>query len=158
MKIRYGFVSNSSSSSFVVRDPNRTSSQIMREMLKLVKAEWKEEKYNTRSITKVIKWLQSHPKKDTPLMFPRTCNYETWTFKNKNGFDTLIFTCNNHDCNWQSMDFDYRREDDYEEDRKYMKTLSFLDLDTMKETTYDKRNKELEEYLEKEMLKRRSEK
>lgn len=144
MKQRHGFVSNSSSSSFIVRGTKRTTSQIMREMLKLVKAERKENKYNTRKITKVIKWLQTHPKKDMPLVYPYTCNYETWIFKNKDNTDTIIETCNNHDCNWESMDFDYRSEDDYDEDFKYMKTLKFLDLEDMKEKTYDEYNKDLE--------------
>jgi len=151
MKTRNGFVSNSSSSSFIVHDPKRTTAQIMRDMLKLVKAEWKEEKYNTRRITKVIKWLQSHPRKDVPIMFPNTCNYETWIFKNNNESDTIIETCNNHDCNWDSMDFDYRSEDDYDEDRKYMKSLKFLDLTTMTEKTYDEYNKELEDKFKAEM-------
>jgi hypothetical protein len=154
MKVRYGFVSNSSSSSFIVHDANRTTSQIMRDMLKILKAEWKEEKYNTRQLTKVIKWLQTHPKKDIPIVYPRTCNYETWIFKTGNGMDTIIETCNNHDCNWESMDFDHGNEDDHEEDWKYMKTLTFLDLEDMKEKTYDKYNAQWEERFKTELLKR----
>jgi hypothetical protein len=155
MKERKGFVSNSSSSSFIVHDPNRTTSQIMREMLKLVKAERKEYKTNTRSITKIIKWLQYHPKKDMPLVYPNTCNYETWIFKNKNGFDTLIHTCNNHNCNWESMEFDFRHDDNHEEDWLYMKTLKFLDLADMKEKTYNEYNKEWEERLASELRMRK---
>ena len=151
MKTRHGFVSNSSSSSFIVHEPKRTTAQIMRDMLKLVRNEWKEEKYNTRKITKIIKWLQAHPRKDIPLVFPNTCNYETWVFKNANGMDTLIETCNNHDCNWESMDFDYRGEDEYDEDMKHMKTLKFLDLSDMKEKTYDEYNKEWEVRFAEEM-------
>jgi hypothetical protein len=154
MKERRGFVSNSSSSSFIVHDPKRTTAQILREMLKRVKAEWKEERYNTRKITKVIKWLQAHPKKDIPLVYPNTCNYETWVFKNANGMDTLIETCNNHDCNWESMDFDYRGEDNYEDDWKYMKTLTFLDITNMTEKTYDEYNKEWDERFKAELQKR----
>jgi hypothetical protein len=151
MKQRHGFVSNSSSSSFIVHDPNRTTAQIMREMLKRVKSEWKYEKYNTRSITKIIKWLQTHPRKDMPLVYPNTCNYETWVFKNKDGMDTLIHTCNNHDCNWDSMNFDFRHEDDYDDDHQYMKTLKFLDLADMKEKTYDEYNGEWERRLVEEL-------
>ena len=154
MKERHGFVSNSSSSSFIVHNPKRTTAQILREMLKRVKAEWKEEKYNTRKITKVIKWLQAHPKKDIPLVYPNTCNYETWVFKNASGIDTLIETCNNHDCNWESMDFDYRGEDNYEDDWKYMKTLTFLDITNMTEKTYDEYNKEWDERFKAELQKR----
>jgi hypothetical protein len=154
MKQRHGFVSNSSSSSFIVHSPNRTTSQILRDMLKILKAEWKEEKYNTRALTKVIKWLQSHPKKDIPLLYPRTCNYETWVFKSKDGMDTIIETCNNHDGNWQSMDFDIGFQEGKEEDWEYMKTLKFLDLDDMKEKTYDEYNKEWDERFKAELLKR----
>ena len=149
MKTRHGFVSNSSSSSFIVHDPKRTTAQIMREMLKLVKAEWKEEKYNTRKITKVIKWLQAHPKKNIPLVYPNTCNYETWVFKNLNSTDTMIETCNNHDCNWENMNFDHRHEHDYNDDYDYMETLKFLDLSDMKEKTYHDYNKEWDVHFKK---------
>ena len=139
MKVRYGFVSNSSSSSFVVHNPDRTTAQTMREMLKLVRAEGVEERYGKQyinPITKCIIWLQSHPKTDKPLLYPNTCNYETWVYKNKNG-DLCIDTCNNHDSNWESMDFDYRNDDNYESDRAFMKSLKFLDLIDMIEKTYD---------------------
>lgn len=139
MKVRYGFVSNSSSSSFVVHRPDETTAQIMREMLKIVKAEWKDEKFPKKminAIDKSLKWLQSHPKKDIPLLYPNTCNYETWVYKTKGG-DIFVDTCNNHDSNWENMTFDFRNEDDHDEDFEYLKTLKFLDLSDMKEKTRD---------------------
>lgn len=139
MKLRYGFVSNSSSSSFIVHSPDQTTAQTMREMLKLVKAEWKEEKTGRKminAITKVIKWLQSHPKFDKPLLYPNTCNYETWVYKNDEE-DLRIDTCNNHDSNWDSMNFDYM-----DEEYEGKKELEYLNLETMKTQTYKQYNDE----------------
>jgi len=148
MKTRIGFVSNSSSSSFVIWNSERTTAQVMRDMLKLVKAEWKEEKVGRKpinAITKCIKWLQTNYRKDMPLLYPGTCNYETWIYKDKYG-NLFVETCNNHDGNWQSMDNIIPLGDDNDEKLPHIrKKLEFLDLSNMKTKTYDEFNKEWEE-------------
>jgi hypothetical protein len=138
MKTRSGFVSNSSSSSFIVHDPKRTTAQIMRNMLVILKKEHKEKGYDIKKLTKIIKWLKFNSEMDKPLLYPYTCNYETWVYKSKNKIDTLIDTCNNEDGDWSSMDYNFKHKDNElsEEDWEYMKTLKFLDLTDMKEKTY----------------------
>lgn len=147
MKIRNGFVSNSSSSSFVIWSSDRSTAQTMRDMLKLVRAEWREEGIKrpyVREITKCIKWLQSNYRKDMPLLYPHTCNYETWIYKDKYG-NLFIETCNNHDGNWQSMeDFTPLGDDSYERLPGIRNELEFLDLSDMQSRTYDKYNEEYE--------------
>lgn len=139
MRIRTGFVSNSSSSSFVIWNSERTTAQVMRDMLKLVKTEWKEERVGRKyvsTITKCIKWLQTNYRKDMPLLYPGTCNYETWIYKDKYG-NLFVETCNNHDGNWQSMEELLQLGYDDENLPHIKKELKFLDLSDMKTKTYD---------------------
>ena len=98
MKIRNGFVSNSSSSSFIIgkckKFPNVKA--LAKHMLKIRDKEWADwddlghnrEKENLKNITKA----------DKNLTF-RTTNYETWLIDD--GDYIVVSTCNNHD--WSSL-------------------------------------------------------
>ena len=120
-----------------------TTAQIMKEMLLVVKAEWKEEKYNIKLLSKMIKWLTTNSSKDIPLLFPLSCNYETWVFKRPNSKETIIQTCNNHD--WLSSDAELTPISDYASDGDWciLKKFKFLDLSDMKTKTYKEYNDKL---------------
>jgi len=149
MKLRNGFVSNSSSSSFVIWDAKQTTSKVMLEMLKLVHTEYKDEEWKegAKAIDKVIKWLKKNPAFDKPLLYPNTCNYETWIWKDASG-NILIDTCNNHDCNWESMEFG-DKEGSTLQDFELDKTIKFLDLTTRKSLTAKKYHEEWDKEFEK---------
>lgn len=85
MKIRTGFVSNSSSTSFTL-DTNKTTFEIAAEMLKFLLDEEDEGTYE------IIKTLNE----DTPIAYQRTTNYETLIWRGKSG-KIRISTCNNHE-------------------------------------------------------------
>ena len=149
MKYRYGFVSNSSSSSFVIWDTKQTTSQVMLQMLELVRKEHEEEEWKegAKAVDKVIKWLKKNLDFDKPLLYPNTCNYETWIWKDASG-NILIDTCNNHDCNWESMSFG-NKEGSTLEDFELDETIKFLDLTTKRSLTAKKYNDEWDKEFEK---------
>lgn len=94
MKIRTGFVSNSSSSSFIIETGKsyKTVFDVAKDMLKQV---------NSKSQLNFILDRIKNTKKDpnTPVMF-YSCNYDTYISKYGNHF--LINTCNNED--WHLKD------------------------------------------------------
>lgn len=102
MKQRKGFVSNSSSSSFVIPscDDNIDFKDVFSVAIYMIGCRdgW-EEKDNNKLIKKLEKALADGIiTKDTNLMF-RTCNYDTYIVKDYNYDKIYISTCNNHDFN-----------------------------------------------------------
>jgi hypothetical protein len=102
MKIRNGFVSNSSSSSFII--PNGNIATIANIMLRTVIEDWEELDQDTVSL-----WRKNaekcHDNKDIQngkvgIMLP-SCNYETYIFKVNN--DIYVDTCNNHQWPLEEM-------------------------------------------------------
>ncbi|NPV13079.1 MAG: hypothetical protein HPY57_15035 [Ignavibacteria bacterium] len=87
MKVRNGFVSNSSSSSFII-DQNRWNniSELAEYMIKRV--EYKPQ------VNEVLQRLKECKDLDQPVMF-YSCNYDTWI--NKYGEHYFVTTCNNED-------------------------------------------------------------
>lgn len=115
MKIRSGFVSNSSSSSFIVGAPGEdvTTAAVAEAMLMVIAEDYGDHENNDAA----LKWARAHPKFDSPILIPWTCNYETYIWKNANG--VCIDTCHNHD--WSTL---HDGEDAYDythlpEDYKY---------------------------------------
>ncbi len=142
MKIRNSFVSNSSSSSFIVSVKDAvTVGECAFIMLSHV-IEQRKERYPEDEIVPVIlaaqQWLQDNLTYDKPIVIPWTCNYETWVWKNDVGI--CVDTCNNEgwydilDAQYVSEDWPYIEEEG-PQFKDGHSTASFLDLSTMKETT-----------------------
>jgi hypothetical protein len=97
MKIRSGFVSNSSSSSFLVPlDKFKNVFDLARKMIALRNKDWNEDGFETGpELFEVIDDLeQSGMDPNTSVSFPTT-NYNTWIIQTPDGY--LVDTCNNHD-------------------------------------------------------------
>jgi hypothetical protein len=107
MKIRNGFVSNSSSSSFIVRFDEKypNTLAIAESMIKNRFDEWREdndETYNPREeeIYKNIKRLKKSEQKNMPMFFHST-NYDTYIKAITDKF-AFVDTCNN--IHWDIKD------------------------------------------------------
>ena len=94
MKIRTGFVSNSSSSSFVLQvgGPFKTTLDVARHMIP--QREFNDDRKLVEKTYKLEEKL--HPDQVNAVCF-NSCNYDTFIVKMNDKF--LISTCNNHD--WQ---------------------------------------------------------
>jgi len=121
MKIRNGFVSNSSSSSFIVSA--KSSMEVYLKMIGLVYNEYKEIDngawWKHHHEENVMRFEESHDDKfNEGILIPFTCNYETYIFPAQNG-QCYVETCNNHP--WEEAfpdmfedDSEYRH---YEDDK-----------------------------------------
>jgi len=114
MKNRQGFVSNSSSSSFIVTNAEKKTIDILKSMYETLQEEWNSE---DEGLIKIGKFIESKASDfDEPICIPFTCNYETFIFRN--GDNILIDTCNNHafyelgydsfDCGYGIESVDYK--------------------------------------------------
>ncbi len=129
MKIRNGFVSNSSSSSFVVSN-NMTTAQVATIMLYGVKRDHEKWAKNSGDVfvdgvEKAISWLESNQQFDEPIAFPWTINYETFIWRDGNRI--YVDTCNNQSEYWELLSPTW--VEDYSFPGK--SGITFLDLDTM---------------------------
>lgn len=166
MKIRSGFVSNSSSSSFIIRD-GRTAVEVAKQMCEIVFEEYEREdwfseekkKEYLEKNKKILKWLDDNPKYPGSILIPLTCNYETWIYTDwiKLG-NIFIDTCNNHDweplrpSKWTSdTDYEYKMKDDMKS-----KNIEFYDLNLHRVITRLEWEEEKRKYFD-ELLKKRQE-
>jgi len=131
MKIRKGFVSNSSSSSFIV-EGDSTIAQIALMMMYEIKHDW--ETYGSEwekppSFYAALGWISENLDNDEPILIPWSTNYETFIWKVDNCI--RVSTCNNHD--WSLLGGRYTTYEDsfYRE----AEVESFLDLFDMKHKT-----------------------
>ena len=118
MKIRNGFVSNSSSSSFIL-DHFETTAEVALIVLYQLQMEWMEwnnhddeweekdaKEKNTEGeedFNEAIAWLQENEEFDDPILIPWTTNYETYIWKNDKGI--CVDTANNHD--WSVLGYSF---------------------------------------------------
>ena len=133
MKVRNGFVSNSSSSSFMIKGTT-TTAQVATMMMNEMYNE-----YITRTaypgivdnkvpedFAKALEWLHDNVEYSEPILLPWSCNYETFIWKGTKNIH--VDTCNNHD--WSLLGGLYV-EDFYDDEF----LGSFLDLSDMQQTT-----------------------
>ena len=110
MKIRNGFVSNSSSSSFIISDQNfPTVRSLAIYMLNQQIKERRYERYSNKWIKYDKQYIKNLEKIDEnqPVSFP-SCNYDTYI--RKVGDCYLVATCNNTD--WDLDDYSTRLSDE----------------------------------------------
>jgi len=95
MKTRQGFVSNSSSSSFIIQGDKRTTWDVAKEMLQQRADDSHDEdsSYNIDVEERIRQIENLNLPVDTPFTM-HSCNYETYIFKYDGKI--LIDTCNNH--------------------------------------------------------------
>lgn len=94
MKIRNGFVSNSSSSSFIIKKDNDIKNVFDLARIMIPKVEYKPQ------IKEVLERLNTGKDPNTSVRF-YSCNYDTY-IKNYGNY-LLVKTCNNEDDNWYSL-------------------------------------------------------
>lgn len=106
MKIRNGFVSNSSSSSFMIKvcDEIPTVQDLAKRFLQLKIKDASGRKAQVgKYIQKqknLIKCLKNMPDKNTSIIIP-TCNYDTYIVCEDDYF--VINTCHNENSNWEDL-------------------------------------------------------
>jgi hypothetical protein len=99
MKIRQGFVSNSSSSSFIVEKGKRYNNvfSLARHMLTIRNDDYSD--WGEKEIEKITKAEANRLDPNQAVML-RTCNYDTYIFLHQNKF--YVSTCNN--TSWHDIE------------------------------------------------------
>lgn len=138
MKIRGGFVSNSSSSSFILE--HNDNIKVLSEMIKVSSREYKRDAKNL-SLFKKSKYLKMFKNNEIGVMFV-TINYNTYIFYSKKLEAVIVETCNNTDwreseyfCDWAK----YIPEDDEFEKiyKSEIKDILFYNLNCKKLLSYE---------------------
>ena len=104
MKIRNGFVSNSSSMSFIVRnDKYKTVKELAKAMIdyRAKIDDWY--KKESGRYKEDLKELNKIKDPNQSIAF-YTCNFDTYIYKDGDKF--LVETCNNHNC-WNFLDYEF---------------------------------------------------
>jgi len=138
MKVRNGFVSNSSSSSFIVHGVSSTM-EVFKLMIPLVKEDYCSYEDGKRA------WKKTHGEKvkafkksrgedfNGGILIPFTCNYETFIYPVKDG-KCYVETCNNHPwqdvLNAQEVDSEHKH---YTDDKTMFVNVTTNEITTSKE-------------------------
>jgi hypothetical protein len=135
MKIRTGFVSNSSSSSFIIRGTASTH-EVAKKMYLIMIEDYKEFEYKLpREHEEVMKWFDKNIGFDDPIIIPWTINYETFIWKTNSGVS--VSTCNN--IVWDDLHDDYIIDTKLDENLPYDSDAKYLDLKNIKGERLTKR-------------------
>ena len=108
MKTRTGFVSNSSSSSFIISSahskPIPTTKEVAALMLRIIKDSYKDWGHKVDWYKSAVKDLGAIKDPYQPIEIPWSCNYETYIWFNAAGDcpSICVDTCNNHD--WTGLE------------------------------------------------------
>ncbi len=118
MKKKIDFITNSSSSSFILPASIKDTKDVAKQMVDIIFKEWKE--FDNKPDEEYSKQIYDNIKKlnkDENIMIPFSCNYETFIFRMEDG-RIFVDTCNNHD--WEfSMNIDeHFSPDDYVENEE----------------------------------------
>jgi hypothetical protein len=123
MKIRKGYVSNSSSSSFIIDESHYDSIfDVAEDMIN-------ERKWGEQDKKDIKKLRKLKIDSNTPISFC-TCNYDTYIMRKYGCY--LITTCNNHDFD----DIFYGKSANNEKYKKIKEEFQIEDLFEIKEKTY----------------------
>jgi len=138
MKLRTDFVSNSSSSSFIIGGETKTI-QVAKEMLEIIMVD-NEEYYAYDEVGRALKHLKKKSKDfDKNIIIPWSCNYETFIYRNDEGL-ICVETSWNHP--WQeyfTFKFEYGNPDEKWDKPEFWheRDAEFLDLEDLKMKTRD---------------------
>lgn len=159
MKIRNGFVSNSSSSSFLLKA--NSTMEIFCRMLPLLKKDYEFDDeavsaWNKYHAPRIEKFLKKYPKDfNGGIRIPFTCNFETYIYP-VDGGESYIETCNNID--WSEI-FASNELTDLDDCDRYGndEITQFVDVSTLKTNTSKGFYKEMCEEWEKKYSKKTTE-
>lgn len=135
MKKKIDFITNSSSSSFILPSTIKDTKTVAKQMVDIIFKEWKEFDSLDEDFKKQIYNNIKELDKNENIMIPFSCNYETFIHRLENG-NIFVDTCHNHD--WErTMDIiEHFNPDVYnEQEDKKMSEMTFVDIETGERNT-----------------------
>ena len=126
MRFKKDFVTNSSSTSFVVVD--KTTGEILKEIVDVV---WSDVRHSKKDINFLLK----DPKFDKNVVYPLTINEETFIYRICPA-KVRVDTSDNHD--WNHLPFEMQDVKEWDKNYEKSKEMIFLDMKDFKMKTRNK--------------------